>query len=174
MEITFKLTEEDYIIYNISHAGRSPSMKKSIFIQRIMGPAIFVFMPFIVMRFTDIPLWYWLLVFGGASIIWFAYYPKYASWEITRRVNKMLEEVDNENLFNQRTLVLTDEGITETSSIGESHIRWDKINHLEETEDYLYIYVSSVSAHIVPKRVFENLSEQEKFISKITGYISDK
>lgn len=86
----------------------------------------------------------------------------------------MLEEGDNENLFNQRTLVLTDEGITETSSIGESHIRWDKINHLEETEDYLYIYVSSVSAHIVPKRVFENLSEQEKFISKITGYISDK
>lgn len=65
MEITFELTEEDYINYNISHAGRSPSMKKSIFIQRIMGPAIFVFMPFIVMRFTDIPLWYWLLVFGG-------------------------------------------------------------------------------------------------------------
>lgn len=86
----------------------------------------------------------------------------------------MLEEGDNKNLFNQRTLVLTDDGITETSSIGESQIRWDKINHLEETEDYLYIYVSSVSAHIVPKRVFENLSEQEKFISKITGYISDK
>ena len=84
----------------------------------------------------------------------------------------MLEEGDNENLFNQRTLVLTDEGITETSSIGESHIRWDKINHLEETEDYLYIYVSSVSAHIVPKRVFKNSNEQKEFINKISEQIS--
>lgn len=174
MEITFELTEEDYIHYNIAHSEKSPSMKRSLLIQRIMGPVIFVFMPFIVIRFTDIPLWYWLLVFGVSSITWFVFYPKYAQWEITRRVQKMLEEGSNENLFNQRSLVLTDEGITETSSIGENHIRWDKINHLEETEDYLYIYISSVSAHIVPKRVFENSNEQEKFINKITKHIQSR
>ena len=174
MELTFKLTEEDYINYNVAHSKTSPSMKRSILIQRIMGPVIFVITPFIIVQFSDIPLWYWLIVFGLSSITWFIYYPKYAMWEITRRIKKMLAEGNNENLFNERILVLTDEGITETSSIGETKISWVKIERLEETEDYLYIYVSSVSAHIVPKRVFENSSEQEKFINKITEYVQSR
>lgn len=174
MELTFELTEEDYINYNISHSETSPSMKRSILIQRILGPVIFVIMPFIIIQFTDIPLWYWLIVFGLSSIAWFIFYPKYVMREVTKRIKKMLEEGNNENLFNERSLVLTDEGITETSSIGKSTISWNKIDRLEETEDYLYIYVSSVSAHIVPKRVFDNAREQEKFINKITEYIQTK
>lgn len=174
MELTFKLTEEDYINYNVDHSKTSPSMKRSILIQRILGPVIFVIVPFMIIQFTDIPLWYWLLVFGVSSVVWFAFYPRYATWEITRRIKKMLAEGNNENLFNERILVLTNEGITETSSIGETKISWAKIERFEETEDYLYIYVSSVSAHIVPKRVFANTNEQEKFINKITEYVQSR
>lgn len=172
MELIFELTEEDYINYNLDHSKKSPSMKKSILIQRIMGPVIFVIAPFVIIQFSEIPLWYWLMIFGLSSIAWFVYYPKYTMWEIKRRVKKMLEEGNNENLFNQRKLLLTDEGITETSSIGASNISWDKIESLEETEDYLYIYISSVSAHIVPKRIFENLDEQEEFVGKIAKEIN--
>lgn len=172
MELVFELTEEDYINYNLAHSKKSPSMKRSILIQRIIGPIIFVIAPFIIIRFSDIPLWYWIMILGLASIFWFIYYPKYATWEITRRVKKMLEEGNNENLFNKRSLVLTEKGIKEVSSIGESHISWDKIVRLEETKDYLFIYISSVSAHIVPKRAFGNLNEQNDFINKITEQLN--
>lgn len=172
MKITFELTEDDYINYNIDHSKQSESVKRSLLIQRFMGPAIFVIAPFIITQFTDIPLWYWLLVFGVASILWFIFYPKYFRGEIARRVKKMLEEGNNENLFNQRSLELTSDGITEKSSIGKSHIHWAKINHLEETADYFYIYISSVSAHIVPKRVFGSLREQENFAQIIIENIN--
>ncbi len=172
MELEFELTEEDYVNYHINHSKKSPSIKRSILIQRISGPVIFMIAPFFIIKSSEIPLWYWITIFGLSSIGWLIFYPKYANWEIKRRVKKMLEEGSNENLFNRISLVLTEKGITGVSSIGESNISWDKIVSLEETKDYIYIYISSVSAHIVPKRVFKNSNEQKEFINKISEQIS--
>lgn len=173
MELEFELTEEDYINYNIAHSQKSPSIKRSILIQRIFGPIIFMGAPFFIIKFSDIPLWYWITIFGISSVVWLIYYPKYANWEIKRRVKKMLKEGNNENLFNRRKLALTGLGITEVSEIGESNINWDKIVSIEETTEYIYIYISSVSAHIVPKRVFKDTNEQKRFTDEISERINN-
>lgn len=174
MELEFQLTEEDYVNFNMDHAKKSETMKKSILIQRILGPIIFMVAPFVITRFSDIPLWYWLIVFIILSFIWFFYYPNYAEWEIKRRVKKMFTEGNNENLFNVRKLIVDGERLSEISAIGESKVSWDKVISLDESEDYLYIYLSSVSAHIIPKRVFKNIQEQEEFISKVSQQIDNK
>lgn len=41
---------------------------------------------------------------------------------------------------------------------------------VEETDDYIYIYISSISAHIIPKRVFKNEDEKQMFIKEIKKY----
>lgn len=171
MRLEFELTQEDYINYHIAYSKKSPSIRRSIMIQRMFGPAIFIIAPFIVIKFSEIPLWYWIIIFGITSIAWFIFFPKYSNWDMKRRLKKMLKEGSNENLFNTRSVTLTESGITEASSIGQSKINWDKIVSLEETDDYIYIYISSVSAHIIPKRVFENITEQRFFIEEISKQI---
>lgn len=70
MDIEFELLEKDYINFNIDHAKKSSSLKKSILSQRILGPIVFMLIPFILRLYTSIPLSYWLTIFAIASVLW--------------------------------------------------------------------------------------------------------
>ncbi len=170
MEIEFELLEKDYINFNINHSMKSPGLKKNIFGQRILGPIIFLLIPFILKTYTKIPLLYWLTIFGILSVVWFIFYPKYFNWEMTRRIQKMLKEGNNENIYIRRKIILSEEGIIEKSDIGESNMPWIQVGKVEETDEYIYIYISSISAHIIPKRVFTDKNEEQRFISEISKY----
>nr|WP_300003902.1 YcxB family protein [Tissierella sp.] len=172
MELKFRLTEEDYINYNIEHAKRSPSIRKSILFQRLMGPAVFIIAPFVVAKYSEIPLWYWITLFGITTIVWLVFYPKYANWEMKTRLKKMMKEKNHESLLAERTLILTQDGITEESPGEKSSIIWEKIVSLEETEDYIHVYISPVEAHVIPKRVFKDQQSQSLFIEYINEHIS--
>lgn len=174
MEIEFELREEDYINYNLDHANKSPSIRKSIMIQRLFGPIVFIFAAFLVSRYSDIPLWYWMSLFWITSIVWLVFYPKYANWEMKRRLKKMLKEGSNKNLFNRRLLTITDKGIRQISSSDESFISWENIVSIDESNNYIYIYHSSVSANIIPKRVFEDEEEEKLFLNEIYKHIDNK
>lgn len=170
MEIEFQLLEKDYIKFNIDHSKKSASLKKNIFSQRILGPIIFLLFPFIISIYSKIPILYWFTIFGILSVLWFVLYPKYFNWEMERRVKKVLREGNNENIYIKRKIVLSDEGILEKSSIGESYLNWDKVGKIEETNEYIYVYISSVSAHIIPKRVFKDKNEEEMFIRELSKH----
>lgn len=170
MELEFELLEEDYINFNIDHAKKSSSLKKNILMQRILGPALFLIFPFIIRGYTEIPMWYWVTIFGIVSVVWFIYYPKYFNWEMTRRVKKMLSEGSNENILNRRKIILSDEGILEKSLIGESNVSWNQVDKVEESNEYIYIYISSISAHIIPKRIFKDENEKQMFIREISKH----
>lgn len=168
MELKFELLEEDYINFNIDHANKSPSLKRNVTFIRILGPVTFLIAPFIVIKFSEIPLWYWMTLFGITSIIWIVFYPRYFDWEMRRRIKKMLKEGKNESLFKERKISLTDEAIIETSSSSQSSTIWSKIDRIEETDRYIYIYNSSISAYIIPKRVFKNNKEKTNFLEEVS------
>ncbi|WP_035051071.1 YcxB family protein [Carnobacterium pleistocenium] len=170
MEIEFELLEKDYINFNIDHTKKSPSLKRSINVQRLVGPIVFLIAPFIVIRFSAIPIWYWMAVFSIASLIWFVFYPRYFDWEMRKRIVKMLQEGNNENLLKKIKIVVTDKGISESSVTGELNSKWNEVNRVDETNEYIYIYNSSISAYIIPKRIFENENTLKIFLEEISKY----
>lgn len=171
MEINYELTEQDFLNFNIHHAENSPSIKKSIFLQRCSGPAIFIIMPFFATKQTGIPLWYWLIIFYTISIVWFVLYPRYINGHISRRTLKMLREGKNQNIFGDRSIKLTAEGISEVGSSTEGKISWKSIEGIEETKDYIFIYTSSISAHIIPIRAFKDSEIKEEFKRELDKYM---
>lgn len=170
MELEFELLEQDYINFNIDHAKKASALKKNILMQRILGPIIFSLFPFIIRMYTEILMWYWVTIFGILSVSWYVFYPKYFNWEMARRLKKMLKEGNNENILIQRKIRLSEQGILETSPIGETNISWSQVDKVEETDEYIYIYISSISAHIIPKRVFSDEDEKQMFMRVISKY----
>lgn len=79
----------------------------------------------------------------------------------------MLEEGDNEDLLNQRRLTLTADGLKQSSVNNLTTTSWDKIDRIWETVEHIFLYISSLSAYIVPKRAFTNKKNQEEFIKEI-------
>jgi hypothetical protein len=92
MKINYKLTEQDYIEFNLNHMKYSKAIKRSLFIQRYSSVIVFMSMPFILIRVTAIPLWYWVLGFSITTILWIYFYPKHAEKCAAKRMFESEEQ----------------------------------------------------------------------------------
>lgn len=158
--------------FNIFHAENSPTIRKSILIQRLIGPVIFLIMTFYAKRKTGIPLWYWFIIFGTFGVLWYIIYPKYIKWEVSRRTSKLIKEGKDEKILGNKNIKLTPEGIYGTSLYSEEKVKWNSIEHIEETEDYIYIFISSISAFIIPIRAFNDTDTKEAFMMELDKYMN--
>lgn len=84
---------------------------------------------------------------------------------------KIIKEGENKNILGEKTIVLTSENIIETGLSNEEKIKLNSIQKIEETEEHLFIYISSMSAFIVPIRAFEDIKSKDEFIYKIKEQI---
>lgn len=99
MEHEFELLERDYINFNVYHANTSPAVKINILLQRLVGSGIFLLAPFIIKRYSDLPFVFWMSLFSIGAIFWFVFYPKYFNLDMSRKIQKMLREGNNEQIF---------------------------------------------------------------------------
>lgn len=165
LEINYNLTEEDYLNFNLFHAKNSKTVTKSLVLQRFLSPIVFLIAAFVFSRITDGSLVGALIIFSGMGILWIIYYPKYFYSLIARQSKKMLKEGKNDGLLGERYMILSDEGIVDSSVNGETKVKWAGIKKLEEDSDYFYFYNSSVSAYILPKRMIKNVEETRNYLN---------
>jgi hypothetical protein len=119
MKLEYELIEQDYLDFNIYHSEHSSTIKKSVMLHRVLGSVVFLITALLAPRITDIPLWYWLVIFFIASIVWIRFYPKYFNWELTKRVLKLLNEGKNLDMIGGRSITLTQEGIVDLETQGK-------------------------------------------------------
>lgn len=114
---------------------------------------------------------YWFIVFSTVYILWAIFYPKYYIWEITRKVNKLLNEDKYISMIGKRSINLTKEGIVETSAQNESKAKWESVGRINETKEHIFIYISPVAAFIVPTRAFKDSREKDEFRKQLDMYV---
>ena len=75
----------------------------------------------------------------------------------------MLKENSTEGLIGEKVLEIDGDNIKVIDDSGEECIYIKSIKNIMEDKEYIFIYVNSVSAVIVPLRVFENKDDKERF-----------
>jgi hypothetical protein len=165
MEIEYNLTEEDYLHFNLFHIKNSKTGKKSLLIQRLIGPVIFIMAAFIFAE-IDEELSFTLLlsIFIILSILWYLFYPKYFFGYVKRHTKKLISEGTNNGLIGKHVMTLDESGVTDISTTSETKVNWSGIQELKEDKEYLFLYNSAVSACILPKRDLENPEDIKKFV----------
>lgn len=169
MQIEYTLTEQDFIAFNLHDAKHSKMVKRSLFLQCYIIAIIFFAVPlssFLLgpsgQVYTELPV-----IFLLAGIIWIVFYPAYFYKHIERNIKKMLWEGSYKNLFGKHKVQIADEGIIEINNGGETKRNWKGIEKIEENEAYIFIYVSSMSANIVPKHAFVHENSRSEFMRKL-------
>jgi hypothetical protein len=72
----------------------------------------------------------------------------------------------NKTILCEHQLEVTDDGLIERNLFSESKIRWEAIERVERTETHSFVYVSAVSAHIIPhERILEG--DCEAFVAQL-------
>ena len=169
MKIKYNLTENDYINFNICHMRNSKALRKTIMINRFLVPLIFLLMPFILYNISDIPFSYWAITFILIYILWVSLYEKYVYRINRKRIKRMLEEKSNNGLIGERILEIDEENIKITNNSGESKFSIKTIKDIIEDKEYIFIYINSVAAIIIPLEVFKDKEDKERF-KKLLNY----
>jgi hypothetical protein len=137
---------------------------RSLIIQRFSIPLIYIILSFVLSNIGDIPFLFLFIPFFIVSIIWVIFYPKYFYKRVIHRLKKMINEGRNDGLIRQHNLILTEDGIVHSTSSGETKVSWSGIKNLKEDNDYLYIYNTSISAYILPKRDIKNVEQIRDYL----------
>lgn len=164
MEITYTITEQDYLQFNLFHMKNSQTAMNALKVQRFLIPIVYMVVAYFFAKLMGDSYILSFVIFGIAAVLWIVYYPKYFYNSVIRRVRKMIQEGKNEGILGEHLMILTEEGIVDKNSTGETRVNWSGIQDLKEDDQYLYLYNSSVSAYILPKREIENVEGLKAYI----------
>jgi len=159
MQIQFKLTEEDFLNFNLYHVKHSKTATRALRLQQFLIPLLYVLAAFIFSMIGDMPFLFLLVPFLVLSVVWIFLAPKFFYSSVMRNVKKMLKEGKAGGITGNYTMTLTEEGLAESTPIEEKKTRWDGITSFQEDDDYFYLYNSAVSAYILPKRALKNIGD---------------
>ncbi|RLE23972.1 MAG: hypothetical protein DRJ65_10765 [Acidobacteria bacterium] len=70
-------------------------------------------------------------------------------------------------------LVLHEEGIVETTSLGHHETKWQGVYRVVRKKKMLMLFITPISAHLVPTTAFESPAELDRFTDYATQKASD-
>lgn len=108
------------------------------------------------------PELYWIIVAIAFVLYWMITYPKKHKRLVKKQIGKMLEEGDNSSLFGQKTILFNEDTIEIIGENTSEKFAKSSIKNIKEYEDMILLYVSGISAQIIPTRYLNE--ESKKFL----------
>jgi hypothetical protein len=164
MEIEFEFEMEDWMKFQKNYLQKSKQFRRTKIIVAAM-------LPFIVCLGTALDLLKGefnsvkLIMFGGLSILWIIFSPKWLFKRTLNKTKKMMEDGDNSGILGLHKIILNDEGIIHTEPESEQKIKWSGIKKIEESDSHYFLYNTAVSAIIIPKeKILNNVDQLDKLL----------
>jgi len=166
MEIEYELTPDDLYAFQwravfVSPRGRRT--RRTLYLLWVLAVLLFAIVPaigadgfaisrvsftFIAVALPSVFLFQWCL----------------DRWVIRRTILQLLkEEKPGKGQLGKHRIVLSANGLAESTALGESRTSWAGVDRVEQDPHYIFIYTSPAAAHVVPKRAFKDLRAAEDF-----------
>ncbi len=167
MEVEYTLTLDDYIAFQHYMMRTSPALRRPIW----MGYAAIVVLISLLFYFNEgwksweNVLFSLAFLVGGLAL--YAWLVRSSAGYTARR---LMKEGKNKGTFGQHTLKLGQDGVVETTEVGETRASWAGVERVTESETYIFIFLSSSMAHVIPKRSFASATQAEQFYQLAQDY----
>jgi hypothetical protein len=170
-KIECETTLDDYIAFNLFHLKNSKTFKRKKYIYLIVLPTVVGTIMALLAGFSGespivIATPYVIIIFFFNAIIFFFLLPILTK----RNVTNFLKEGENKGILGKHILLFTHQEIIDTTEQGVSKFAWKTINKIISNEKYIFIYMSAVSAYIIPKKIFDNDSAINDFMKLLDDF----
>lgn len=98
-----------------------------------------------------------LVMFGLVWVVARAFDPR------RRQLNDLLAQASNEQMLTTQTLTLDEHGVHLQHGEHRDSSEWSDIRRIERDDRLLYLYVTDMSAYIIPLAAFASVDEAEAF-----------
>lgn len=166
MEITHSLEAKDYVNFNLFQIQHSEQLRKRLHTQRIVVSVLFIAIALITFSLLSRFRLATALLFLLISILWYGYFPTFSKNQVVKSTEKTIARGQLSSLFDEVRLEFDGTGVTEVTTQGEHRNSWQEVQSIGLTQEYFYLFLTSTSAIIIPKRTLatEKLDQFEELI----------
>jgi len=165
VEIQTNITEQDLIDFNLYHLSHSPTAKRQRLVVTFLPGLMWSGLWLVLSAFSKHPLETMKalipLIMGGPLFVLLNFVMW--RWSLSRQIQKQLAEGENKGALGPRKIIISPNGLAEISELSQSTTHWEAVEKIVATDDCLYIYLSALSAAIVPKRFSPDATSFEEF-----------
>ncbi len=154
MKLTYQLTLDDLVKFNIYHTENSPIHIKARRRYRIIPPAIYLALAMFGYFAGDVGF---AMTFAGLAIVWFLFSPRILKRRYRKHFEKHVEENFKDSVKESSTVELEEDGVHSTSQMGESIFKYSAVEKIVANDGFTYVYIGKGMAIVIPHdRVPEN------------------
>lgn len=152
---------DDLAAFNKYHWANFPAQQRSEFFLILFSCLLGVLLL--------VSLWlrefWWVLYFAGLLMI------SGISWKYrtSKSFYKKFYTGKDKGMIGEIELTISSEGIFEKSEAGDTKIKWSGVEKIEQNEQYVFVYIGSLMAYVIPKRTFPNESALQEFYSLLNA-----
>ena len=169
-EIEYELTLDDLFAFQLYAAKHSRSAKRVNRYIYIADAAIILVIAILTMPWMSYIALAGFLIF----VVTFLGLGWFLTGFVTRRAirDHVKQEAPDKGLLGRHRISLDDDGLTESTAVGESRVSWAGIDRIERTAEAVLVYTTATAAHVIPRRVFRSAADEDSFVEMITAKVS--
>jgi len=176
LHVEFELTVEELLAYNDFYQARSraarDTFRRAWAIRAVLYFCVGAIACFYFQRFAvDYALALSAVIVIVLVIAWF-YYPFQYRRAIRRMMQRHYSEDNSEAVFGRRRASLTPAYFVISRRDSQTITRWQGVIEVCIQPSAIYVFVSSMQAHIIPRRAFADDSQFERFAQTAKDYHS--
>ncbi len=150
--VTYKISFKDLASFMWSHDLRSPGL-----LAIVSSASFFIAFGILVTIHKPVPLFLLSFLLVSAVIFVVIFLLAYVI-AILCMISKA-----NKTFLCEHTISVNEHGLTEETKYGNSETYWNAISSIVKTKTHILLYVTQLSAHIIPLRAFDNSEEANEF-----------
>ena len=173
ISLQYAITKEDYVNYHTYVMWDAPQnrKKKINYYIRQITPLVLFIIAFYYTGIFERNSKFILLILG------FIFLTSLLSlFNVRSNTVKLAEKVandpNNSSIFQDTSMVISETGISTKDALAETKFQWNAFIKKQESREYYFLFVNSMQALIIPKRVFANADERIQFEKLLSQYLS--
>jgi hypothetical protein len=173
MNVTYQMTPEDAIKFNMYIFSTSPTLRTQNRRNRIIAVSITVVLYFIIFVDMDEALTANIIIALLTALFTFFIYNPIAQRLQKQAIQKLIKNESSKQFFTEKTLTLYPDHIQTISEMGENKMSWKAIKDVKIVPEYAYLFLDTLNAIVIPKRVFPGDDAFDAFIQEGTRFWQD-
>ncbi len=173
MSISFTLSTDDLIAFNLHHLRCSPTARRTYWKTLLVPPLIWTLVCLGLSRLAVTPERTWpesirdlLPLFLGAPL-YLVMFPLLHKRSISRQLRALWREGGNASVLGDHRIEIMPDGICQTNNSGLTQRKWSAIEKVSISDDHVFLYLSAASAFIIPKRSFTDQAQLTAFLDEL-------
>lgn len=171
MQIEFDRSMDDVVAFNLYALEHSAFSRREVLTQRVLVSVLAAAIGG-GFNFMAPHLFNWV-VLGAAAVsglVVFLVFPWFMRRSTVGRLRGLLAEGSYENMLGHQSLSIAPGGIFVRNKTGESTVLWSAVRQVSEGEKHLFLFITSFTAIVIPKRCFKSGEDQHSFLQLVDTY----